>query len=412
VPTQLLGALRSKKIRGTEEAAHSYPALAQTEKGTALAKLTETAPSRAGESVPPRDVSFFAVRGIGKSYESQPVLRDITLSIGEGELVCLLGPSGCGKSTLLNIIGGIISPDSGVVELDGTDITRASIQKRRIGFVFQSYSLFPHMTARENIGYGLRYRKVRGAELDRRVDELVAMIGLTGRDGRRPLQMSGGEQQRVALARALAVDPALMLLDEPFSNLDASLRQGMRAELKRIQRDSRVTSLMVTHDQAEAFQIADRIALMQGGYLIQVAPPLELYQRPRNPFAARFTGDANVFVGQVKGSGADSVMSYAGGRLPVPPESVAGGRAAFVVRPECVRFLGDGQISDARLSVVIRDIQHFGSGQKLVMSALDTSETVLAWSSADANHGSIGDTVTVGWSAADIFILPEPGDES
>lgn len=234
-----------------------------------------------------------SVKSVFKKYGTNEVLRDVNLQIEKGEFVCLLGPSGCGKSTLLRIIAGLDTPTSGTVFLGGKDATHLSAAKRNFGIVFQSYALFPNLTAFENVAYGLKNRKVESRVIDEKVDYLFDMIHLSDAKSRYPSQLSGGEQQRVALARALAVNPDFLLLDEPLSALDAKVRIKLRRQICQIQRELNLTTIMVTHDQDEALTMADRIIVMNKAEVMQAGTPEEIYERPANRFVADFIGSIN-----------------------------------------------------------------------------------------------------------------------
>ncbi|MBX4895604.1 ABC transporter ATP-binding protein [Rhizobium bangladeshense] len=229
------------------------------------------------------------------SYGDTVAVRDLDLSIGKGELIALLGPSGCGKTTTMRAIAGLLTPASGRIGLDGADITRVSANKRAVGLVFQSYALFPHLTVYENVAFGLRLKGISGTDLDARVGAGLKSVGLTTFAGRRPAELSGGQQQRVALARSMVMQPKVLLLDEPLSNLDARLRLEMRAELQRVQKESGVTMIFVTHDQVEALALADRIVVMLNGGIEQIGTPEEIYNSPVSAFVADFVGFENVF---------------------------------------------------------------------------------------------------------------------
>jgi len=234
------------------------------------------------------------VRGLSKKYGSFQAVDDVSFEVPAGQLVALLGPSGSGKSTILRTIAGLETADSGSVMLTGEDATELPVQQRGVGFVFQHYALFRHMTVRENIGFGLKIRKVPKADIRRRVDELLDLIQLGGYAGRYPSQLSGGQRQRVALARALAPTPKVLLLDEPFGALDAKVRDELRTWLRRLHDEVHVTSLFVTHDQREAFEVSDQIVVLAEGKVQQLGPPQALYERPANPFVAGFLGAINV----------------------------------------------------------------------------------------------------------------------
>ncbi len=239
------------------------------------------------------------LKNVYKRFGRTEVLKNINLEIERGSLFAILGPSGCGKTTLLRIIAGFIQPDKGKIYINGVDVTDKPPHERRAVMVFQNWALWPHMTVYENIAFGLRLRKVPKEEIDRKVRWALELLGLEGLENRYPSQLSGGQQQRVALARALVVDPEVLLLDEPLSNLDAKLRIKLRAELKRIQRELKITMVYVTHDQEEALALADKIAVMNKGVIEQVGSPEEVYNNPQTPFVASFLGRTTVLTGQV-----------------------------------------------------------------------------------------------------------------
>ena len=270
--------------------------------------------------------------GLHRSFGATHALAGFDLALAPGELVAMLGPSGCGKTTALRIVAGFDRPDQGSVSLDGTDLTPLPANKRGMGMVFQSYSLFPHLTAGQNVGYGPRLRKVSSAERDKQAKELLELVGMAGMDGRYPHQLSGGQQQRVALARALAVRPKVLLLDEPLSALDAKVRLQLRDEIRRIQQEFGITTLFVTHDQEEALSMADRVAVMRAGHLEQCAAPAELYDRPATAFVAQFVGTMNHLSGKIIDAGKVRV----GGReLDVDGDCpAAGAEVNVLLRPE------------------------------------------------------------------------------
>jgi sulfate transport system ATP-binding protein len=239
------------------------------------------------------------INAISKRFGDFTALEDVTLEVPEGSLTALLGPSGSGKSTLLRIIAGLEGPDTGSILIDGDDVTDARPQDRCIGFVFQHYAPFAHMSVRENVAFGLRIRKKPKAEIRKRVDELLALVGLTTWSDRRPDQLSGGQRQRMALARALAVEPQVLLLDEPFGALDATVRAELRQWLRRLHDEQGVTTVLVTHDQEEAMEVADRIAVMHEGKIEQVGAPVEVYDAPANDFVMGFLGPVSTLGGKL-----------------------------------------------------------------------------------------------------------------
>ncbi|TIU70917.1 MAG: ATP-binding cassette domain-containing protein, partial [Mesorhizobium sp.] len=247
------------------------------------------------------------VANVRKEFERFPALHDVSLDIKSGELIALLGPSGSGKTTLLRLIAGLERPTKGTIFFGDEDASQKSIQERNVGFVFQHYALFRHMTVADNIGFGLKVR--HGAarpptqEIRRRASELLDLVQLSGLEKRYPAQLSGGQRQRVALARAIVTKPRVLLLDEPLGALDKALRVDMQIELKRIQREIGITTIFVTHDQEEALTMSDRIGILRDGRLVQEGPPEEIYDRPQSEFAATFLGDANIFRGAATGTG-------------------------------------------------------------------------------------------------------------
>ncbi|OHE62825.1 MAG: spermidine/putrescine ABC transporter ATP-binding protein [Treponema sp. GWB1_62_6] len=241
-------------------------------------------------------MSYATLENIRVSYDGKTqVLQDLNLSIERGELVSLLGSSGCGKTTTLRVVAGFIEPSAGRFMLDGRDLTRTAVHKRNFGLVFQSYALFPHLTVFENVAFGLRLRKLDSGEISKKVAAMLDITDLSALSRRYPKQLSGGQRQRVALARALVIEPELLLLDEPLSNLDAKLRLGMRVEIKRLQKRLGITTIFVTHDQEECFSISDRVAIMDRGVIQQFDSPENIYSRPANEFVARFVGFTNFF---------------------------------------------------------------------------------------------------------------------
>jgi iron(III) transport system ATP-binding protein len=280
-----------------------------------------------------------SIRGIDLSYGNNRVLRDVNLEIAPGEFFAFLGPSGCGKTTLLRLIAGFARADRGHIDVGGADITALPPWKRDVGMVFQSYALWPHMTVRRNVAFGLEERRLPRAEVARRVDAALERVGLSEFGDRRPSQLSGGQQQRVAVARTIAIEPKVLLLDEPLSNLDARLRVQVRRELRDLQRRLGITTIFVTHDQEEANTICDRIAVMNEGVVQQVGTPMDLYERPANLFVAGFLGSANMLDGSLVGNGTGRAFELRdGGRVPVPPDIDVPHGARLVFRPQDARL--------------------------------------------------------------------------
>ncbi len=283
-----------------------------------------------------------AIERVTKRYGPVTALDGVSLEVGPGEFFTLLGPSGCGKTTLLRCVAGFLRPDAGRITCDGERLDTLPAHARDVGMVFQNYAIFPHLSAFENVAYGLRARRVAPAELVRRTREALALVQMESLAERMPHQLSGGQQQRVALARALVIRPRLLLMDEPLSNLDARLRVEMRTEIRRLQRDLGLTTLYVTHDQEEALAISERLAVLSEGRVQQVGLPWELYGQPRTAFVARFVGLSNSLEGAVVGrAGEHAVLDVQGWRL-LAASAVTAGWVTAVVRPEAVVLLADG----------------------------------------------------------------------
>jgi putative spermidine/putrescine transport system ATP-binding protein len=289
-------------------------------------------------------VAFLELENVTKRFGQVTAVDDITLTVERGEFLTLLGPSGCGKTTILRMIAGFEMPTVGNILLDGDDITNRPASKRPMGMVFQSYALFPHMTAAQNIAFGLTIKHTPGDEIQRRVAELLELVGLGDKGRSYPHQLSGGQQQRVALARALAVEPKVLLLDEPLSALDAKVRVSLRNEIRRIQQQLKMTAIYVTHDQEEALAISDRIAVMARGHIEQLGQPEDIYSNPQSVFAATFVGNSNQFRG-VLTSASEGLCQAGSYTLHVPPQpSIHDGESIMVVvRPEEMTIQGAGE---------------------------------------------------------------------
>ncbi len=280
------------------------------------------------------DDGFLTLTDLTLAYGKTVAVERLNLSIGRGKLFAFLGPSGCGKSTTMRAIAGLMKPVSGSIRLDGQDVTRVPANRRQVGLVFQSYALFPHLTVFENVAFGLRLKRMPAVELRERVGQGLATVGLTEFADRKPAELSGGQQQRVALARSMVMDPKVLLLDEPLSNLDARLRLEMRTELQRVQRETGLTMIFVTHDQGEAMSLADTIVVMNQGVIEQIGSPEEIYNAPATRFVADFVGFENIF------SVSSGMIETEGGPVRLS-EDIAGNPAGLAWRPEMVP-LGDG----------------------------------------------------------------------
>ena len=287
------------------------------------------------------------LRGVSKAYGTAAAVSDVDLEARDGELLTILGPSGCGKTTTLRIIAGLLDPDAGEVLIDGRPVHHLPAHRRETAMVFQSYALFPHMTVAENVGFGLRMRRVPGEERRARVEEALGMVELSGLGVRYPRALSGGQQQRVAVARAVVTRPKVLLFDEPLSNLDAKLRERLRLELRALQQRLRITTVYVTHDQAEALVLSDRIAVMDRGRVVEVGAPHEVYRRPRARVTAEFLGIANLIEATVAGAQGDRYLAETRvGQLHMacPDRLVNGDAVTLSFRPEDIR-IGPGTVN-------------------------------------------------------------------
>ena len=303
------------------------------------------------------------IRDVELAYGATPVLRGIALAVEPGELFALLGPSGSGKSTLLRLIAGFNRAQSGAILIGGRDVGDVPPWKRNVGMVFQNYALWPHMSVERNVAFGLEERRLPREEIRRKVAAALALVGLTGYEARRPGQLSGGQQQRVALARTLAIEPQVLLLDEPLSNLDAKLRVQMRRELRRVHDQLGITTIFVTHDQEEALTMCDRIAVMDQGVVQQVGTPAELFDTPANRFVAQFVGSVNLFEGAVRREGPRWIFASPQLGDVELPETLAGAErphAEMAFRPHAVR-VGETDAANAiRLDGVVAGAEFLG----------------------------------------------------
>jgi putative spermidine/putrescine transport system ATP-binding protein len=336
------------------------------------------------------------MEGLSRHYGSVVALDDLDLTVQPGELIALLGPSGCGKTTTLRLLAGLEDADTGRINVAGRDITRLPASKRDMGMVFQAYSLFPHMTVKENVAFGLRLRKVSSVQRDKRALEMLELVELATQADRYPHQISGGQQQRVALARALAIEPQVLLLDEPLSALDAKVRAQLRDQIRRIQLDVGITTLFVTHDQEEALAIADRVGVMRSGRLEQLAPPTEVYSRPATSFVAEFVGLSN----RLKGTVAGSVVTVRGHDLPLVDTLTPPGPVTAIVRPEAVTLAPDDSGDASPMTGTVIASTFLGATSRVTVDLGDT--TILAQlPTSEAERLSAGSRVT-------LAIRPDP----
>lgn len=350
------------------------------------------------------------IRNISKSFGTFHALKGINFDINPGELVALLGPSGCGKTTLLRIIAGLDSPNSGQILFHGSDATSRHVREREVGFVFQHYALFRHMTVFENIAFGLRVRpkptRPSNEEIKQKVDKLLKLVQLEWLGDRFPPQLSGGQRQRIALARALAVEPKVLLLDEPFGALDAKVRKDLRRWLRNLHDELHVTSVFVTHDQEEALEVADRIVVMNQGQVEQIGAPDEVYEHPATPFVYQFLGDVNLFHGRVDQGWAKIGESD----IHLPEQELnQSDKALFFVRPheiEVTRHNGDGSTG---IGAYVRDIRRYGAVVRLELERIDGDgfvEAVLSRDEFKANAVDKGDKVVL--QPKRIKVFPQP----
>jgi ABC-type Fe3+/spermidine/putrescine transport system ATPase subunit len=344
-------------------------------------------------------VSRLELSGLSKRFGTHAAVRDLTLEVRDGELMCLLGPSGCGKTTTLRMIGGFETPDAGDIRIDGRSVVALPPERRPTAMVFQRYNLWPHMTVEGNIAFGLRIRRLPRARIDAKVRDVLALVGLPDAGGKYPHQLSGGQQQRVAVARALVLEPQLLLLDEPFSNLDARLRVHMREEVKQLQRAIGITTVFVTHDQEEALTIADRITVMRDGVAEQVDTPASLYAHPRTLFVADFIGTMNLIPATV--ARREGVLVAGPWRFPLPETGWPdGAEASLAVRPE------DLVIDPAGPSAQVRRVMNLGHYLQVLadVPGAGTLRLFTDKEGAPAEGAAIGIGITRGL----VFIAGEP----
>jgi spermidine/putrescine transport system ATP-binding protein len=330
-----------------------------------------------------------AVKAFGQGDHVVRALDDVSIQIRKGEFFTLLGPSGCGKTTLLRLIAGFEMPTSGTILLDGADITDLPPNRRPVNTVFQSYALFPHLTVAENVGFGLTMQGRPKAEVKARVDEMLALVKLEAMAGRKTSQLSGGQQQRVALARALSPQPKVLLLDEPLSALDLKLRKEMQVELKRLQTETGITFIFVTHDQEEALTMSDRVGVMSAGKLQQVGSPKEIYTRPVNRFVASFIGETNFLPATVVSGG----VKLSTGDV-VEVVTAAKGAVTLTVRPEQVRIVAAGEAG--AIAARVKFLVYFGTDTHCHLALADGTEVVARVQSPASGEAGIEEGSTVG----------------
>lgn len=346
------------------------------------------------DQTPSRGVAV-ALSDLTRVYGAVKALDGFTLDLAPGELVALLGPSGCGKTTALRILAGLDRATSGTVSVGGKDLTRVPASKRDMGMVFQAYSLFPHMTVIDNVAFGLKMRGRNGASRRTRAGDMLDLVGLGEHADRYAHQLSGGQQQRVALARALAIEPSVLLLDEPLSALDAKVRVQLRDEIRRVQIEVGTTTLFVTHDQEEALAVADRVGVMNAGRLEQLAPPAELYSAPASRFVGEFVGLSNRLPAHVT----DGVAAVLGRDVPVLPGSTSGAGHALV-RPESVSV-----VADAAGTATVATVMFLGPLSRVTSTLADGTDVVAQLASSDALRLQPGDAVRLEVAPTPVLVV-------
>ncbi len=360
-------------------------------------------------------MAFIEISRLVKRFGAFEALKGIDVSVAEKEFVTFLGPSGCGKTTTLRVLAGFLAPDGGSVTIGGEVVSSPDRvvppERRRMGMVFQNYAVWPHMSVRENVAFGLRYLKLDRRQQADRVEQILAAMGLDGMESRHPSELSGGQQQRVALARSLVVEPSILLLDEPLSNLDAKLRERMRSELKGLQRRTGITFVYVTHDQAEAMALSDRIAVFRGGTVQQIGSPREVYERPANLFVADFMGLVNKLPGVVAGrNGAAVVVELGSHRLDAVAQPGASGASVILaIRPEAFRFGEHAEGQTNRLRGVVAEATFLGS---VVDYQVDIGGATLRVQGERRSFYPVGSEVVLTVPVADCVAMPSEAEES
>lgn len=359
------------------------------------------------------DTATVRVENFTKNYGDVTAVEGISFEVNEGEFFSLVGPSGCGKTTTLRTIAGFQHPTSGSIHLKGEDVTGTSPSARDTAMVFQGYALFPHKSVGENVGFGLKMENVPKSEREKRVSEMLELVDLGGYEDRSPDALSGGQQQRVALARALIMEPSLLLLDEPLSNLDLKLRKKMRVELKQIQKELGITTIYVTHDQEEALSMSDRVLVMNEGRGEQIAPPSEIYNRPRNRFVADFIGDSNFLSGTVEDTSngmvnvelaSDDIVSVAEGRV-VPNSITPGDQVQITLRPEEIDVVPTPD-SENNITGTISTMIFLGKTTQFHIDAGANGDLVVEMSGLQGQRSlTEGDAVDLTWSPDNALII-------
>lgn len=351
-------------------------------------------------------MSYLQIHNLAKNFGATQVVKSFDLDIAKGEFVSFLGPSGCGKTTVLRMIAGFETPSSGSITIEGKDILPLRASQRNIGLVFQSYALFPNMTVAKNVGFGLKIAGQSPDRIEARVTEMLKLIGLGDKGDRYPFELSGGQQQRVALARALAVQPRVLLLDEPLSALDAKIRVSLRREIREIQRSLGITTIFVTHDQEEALSISDRVVVMNGGIAEQVGAPHEIYNRPKTKFVANFVGTLNSIPARVLDR-STSTFQIGSQNLSLAPAVVTsknGNTVNLAIRPESMR-LNARNGNDVVVSGTIEEVQFLGSVLRLRTRVMDSVVSLDTFNHPNVPPPSLGEVVAIHFSPRDVILL-------
>jgi putative spermidine/putrescine transport system ATP-binding protein len=346
---------------------------------------------------------YVAACDLVKRYGRHPAAVDhVSFALARGEMLALLGPSGCGKTTILRMIAGLVTPSSGSIRVAGEDVSRLPVHRRNMGMVFQSYALLPHLTVAENVGFGLAMRGVSGAERQRRVQAALDLVKLGDHGERRIAQLSGGQQQRAALARSLVIEPSLLLLDEPLSNLDATLRDELRGEIRELQRRTATTAIFVTHDQSEALAAADRIAVMSAGRIEQIGAPADIFERPATRFVAGFIG-GGTFFDAVAHEGITVIPGIGPIRMHAAPPD---GAVTLLLRPHRIDFIAPGMMRPNVVDGVVESVTYTG---ELVTARVRVGlQSVTVNSFARGRPPVPGETARLGWGEDDVVVIPGP----
>lgn len=347
------------------------------------------------------------IRNLTKRFGDLAALREFDLDVRGGEFISLLGPSGCGKTTALNCIAGLLDPDGGEIELDGANVVNTPPERRRFGMVFQNYALFPHLSVRRNVAFGLEMQRIAKSEQDERVDRALRLVRLEEHRDKHPAQLSGGQQQRIAIARAVVTEPRLMLMDEPLSNLDAKLRLEMRTEIRRLHQALGLTTIYVTHDQEEALSLSDRVVLMEHGVIRQIGAPREVYHEPASAYAASFLGSRNLLpvrVTGLEGSHArieaptgTSLTGALRGELKVGDDAIA------AIRPENITLLAADQNGPNTVNGQVQSVEFLGQGTELSVSC-ELAESIIVRTTEDT--WDYGDQVALRFPDDRLFVFP------